>query len=99
TPRLVASGHPSHFALARVNELGVLEHKYIHTHPAHLNELVIGITNIATILPMSKDKHHVASLLNNLITLGYQLGFTEQDVIQAYDDKNRENYKRQDNGY
>jgi len=88
-----------HFALSIANDLGVHEHKYIHTQPADLNELVIGITNIATILPMSKDKHHVASLLNNLITLGYQLGFTEQDVIQAYDDKNRENYKRQDNGY
>lgn len=88
-----------HFALSIANDLGVHEHKYLKTQPVDLNDLIIGITNIATILPMSKDKHHVASLLNNLIALGYQLGFTEQDVIQAYDDKNKENYKRQDEGY
>lgn len=32
-------------------------------------------------------------------TFGYQLGFTEQDVIKAYDEKNEINYERQNSNY
>lgn len=88
-----------HFALSIANDLGYHEHKYIKTHTRDLNDLVIGITNIATIIPMSKEKHHVSELINNVIQLGYQLGFTEEEVINAYNDKNKVNYERQQNGY
>src|SRR5690625_30082 len=88
-----------HFTLSIANDLGYHEHKYIKTHTKDLNDLVIGITNIATIIPQSKEKHHVHTLLNNIIQLGYQLGFTEEQVIDAYKNKNEENYARQENGY
>src|SRR5690625_3873533 len=39
-----------HFALSIANDLGYHEHKYIKTQPRDLNDLVIGITNVATIL-------------------------------------------------
>src|SRR5699024_3359415 len=88
-----------HFALSIANDLGYTEHKYIHTEGTDLNDLVLGITNIATIIPQSKEKHHVSTLINNVIQLGYQLGFTEEQVIDAYKNKNEENYARQENGY
>lgn len=88
-----------HFTLSIANDLGVHEHKYIKTSPTDLNDLVLGITNLATIIPISKEKHQVESLINNIITLGYQLGFDEKQVIEAYHEKNKENYERQENGY
>ena len=88
-----------HFALSIANDLGYHEHEYIKTQPRDLNELVIGTTNLATIIPMSRSKEHVSTLINNIIAFGYQLGFTEKDVIEAYYEKNKENHERQENGY
>src|SRR5690625_2360773 len=88
-----------HFALSIANDLGVHGHEYLPTRYQDLNLAVIGITNLATIIVYSRKKDHVRSLLNNLITLGYQFGFTETDVKKAYDKKNAENYERQKVGY
>ena len=88
-----------HFTLSIANDLGVHEHKYVKTQPQDLNKLVLGITNLATIIPTSREPHHVKSLLNNIIALGYQLGFDEKTVIEAYHEKNKVNYERQENGY
>jgi dimeric dUTPase (all-alpha-NTP-PPase superfamily) len=33
------------------------------------------------------------------ICIGLKLGFTEEEMVQAYKDKNAENYRRQQNGY
>src|SRR5699024_8406905 len=88
-----------HFALSIANDLGYTEHKYIHTEGTDLNDLVLGITNIATIIPQSRETHHISTLINNVIQLGYQLGFTEDDVLNAYDSKNKENHRRQETNY
>src|SRR5690625_4980971 len=84
-----------HFAISIANDLGVHEHEYLPTRYQDLNLAVIGITNLATIIVYSRKKDHIRSLLNNLITLGYQFSFTETDVKKAYDKKNAENYERQ----
>src|SRR5690625_314948 len=88
-----------HFALSVANSLGVHEHEYIKTQPADLSKLVIGITNQATVLSMSRSKEHVHGLFNNIIALGYQLGFNEHQVIDAYNSKHKINYERQKVGY
>lgn len=88
-----------HFALSIANDLGYTEHKYIRTEGTDLNDLVLGITNIATIIPQSRETHHISTLINNVIQLGYQLGFTEEDVLDAYDDKRKVNFDRQKSGY
>lgn len=88
-----------HFALSIANDLEYTSHKYIKTTHTDLNDLVIGITNIATIIPQSREKHHISTLINNVMQLGYQLGFDEEQVIGAYHNKNEENYARQENGY
>src|SRR5690625_4241071 len=99
TPLLEEYVDTIHFTLSIANDLGVHEHKYVKTQPRDLNDLVLGITNLATIIPISKEKHQVESLINNIITLGYQLGFDEKAVIEAYHEKNKENYARQKVGY
>jgi dimeric dUTPase (all-alpha-NTP-PPase superfamily) len=34
-----------------------------------------------------------------LICIGLKLGFTEEEMLQAYEDKNKENHARQQRGY
>jgi len=88
-----------HFTLSIANDFGYHSHNYIHTCEINLNELILNITNIATILPKSREKHHIHTLVNQVIQLGYELGFTEEEVIYAYYKKNEINYTRQENGY
>src|SRR5699024_10955330 len=88
-----------HFTLSIANDLGYTSHTYTKTKPRDLNDLVIGITNAITVLSASPNHYLMESIFNNVIALGYQLGFTEADVIAAYHDKNAINHRRQDNNY
>lgn len=45
------------------------------------------------------DKESYGVVMNNFLHLGEQLGFTEQQIEQAYLDKNKINFERQQNGY
>src|SRR5699024_9511614 len=88
-----------HFALSIANDLNYQSHKYIKAEPRDLNDLVLGITNAITVLSVSPNKDLMNSILNNIISLGYQLGFDEKTVVQAYMSKNEINHERQINGY
>mgnify|MGYP001381099860 FL=1 len=88
-----------HFAIGLAVDLGIDEHKYTVTKPKDLSKLFIGITNLATVLSMSKEKEHAKLLIDNVITLGYQLGLTEEIVLSKYDKKNKINYERQNSNY
>ena len=88
-----------HFTLSIANDLGVNEHKYVKTKYRDLNDVFLGITNLATVISVSKDKEQVKSLINNIISLGYQLGLTEEIVLAEYDKKNEINYERQNSNY
>src|SRR5699024_4097945 len=85
-----------HFAISIALELGYEEHRYIQTTRKDLNKLYLGLQNITATLSVDKDKRHIESLLNNLILLGYQLDFTEEDVLDAYENKNKESHRRQE---
>src|SRR5690606_10174532 len=87
-----------HFALSLGNQLGYTKHVYEEVKDKDIIDLAFGITNLATLIPVTKDKNF-SELFNLLIKLGYQLGFTEQEVIEAYYAKNKINHERQANGY
>jgi dimeric dUTPase (all-alpha-NTP-PPase superfamily) len=88
-----------HFTVSLANDFGYTEHKY--TDPGHidLNDLVIGLTNLITLLPETRSHRQIELVFNYLIRYGYQLGFTEEQVIEAYYSKNEENHERQVNHY
>lgn len=88
-----------HFALSVSNHLGYHEHEYTDVGTMDLSRLTLGITNLASLVPEFKTHDHIELLLNYIIKLGYQLGFDEQQVIEAYNDKHKENYRRQKVGY
>lgn len=91
-----------HFALSIGIELGYTEHEYTGTEEMDLNGLVLGLTNIITILSrdmVTPTKTIMSILFDHVIKLGYQLGFTEKQVIEAYYEKNKINHERQNAGY
>lgn len=88
-----------HFAIGLAVDLGIDEHKYSGMRPRDLNKLFIGIANLATVLSISKEKEHAKLLIDNVITLGYQLGLNEEIVLSEYNKKNEINYKRQNSNY
>ncbi|GGJ86080.1 hypothetical protein GCM10007063_05740 [Lentibacillus kapialis] len=84
-----------HFALSLANDIGLSDYEYVDPGENDLNILAIGLTNMITRLPVEKN---IEQVLNYLIKLGYQLGFTEEDVINEYYNKNKENHARQESG-
>lgn len=88
-----------HFLLSIANDFDCTHHTYEPIPTMDLNALTLGITNIATVLQESKSDYMLYTLFNHIIKLGYQLGFTEQEVIDAYMKKHEENYNRQKVGY
>jgi|SRR5690625_1537217 len=88
-----------HFTLSIANDLGYTSHKYIPTQHQDLNKLVLGITNAITVLSVSPSKDLIGSIFNNIVALGYQIGLTEEDVLEIYNKKNEVNFARQESGY
>lgn len=88
-----------HFSISLSNDLGIHDFEYNPTEIQDFTTIFIGLTNLATVLSLSKDKEHAKKLLNNVIALGYQLGLTEDRVIEEYNKKNEVNYERQKAGY
>ena len=86
-----------HFIISIAIDHGVTEHEY--TQPIEhidINKLVLAIANMISRLPHGQK---IEELLNYYIFFGYKLGFTEQQVIDAYLEKNKINHRRQQNGY
>ena len=88
-----------HFAISIANDVGLDDYEFGDSRSRDLNDLTLGITNLATLIPERPTKNNVRTLLNLIIKLGYQLGFTEDEVIEAYHSKNKENHLRQETGY
>ena len=88
-----------HFAISIANDVGLYDYEFGDSRSRDLNDLTLGITNLATLIPECPTKKNVRTLLNLIIKLGYQLGFTEDEVIESYHSKNKENHLRQETGY
>lgn len=87
-----------HFLVSIANDMGYTYHTY-EPKKWNMEDLVIRITNIATIIPVSEEEKHIRNLFNRVIDLGYMLGFDEDGVLQAYHAKHEVNYDRQASNY
>ena len=88
-----------HFALSLGNDLDYTNHEYKNSKPIDLTTLSLGLTNAVTFLSAQKTKEQIKAVFNLLIKYGYQIGFSEEEVISAYYKKNEINYERQQSGY
>jgi dimeric dUTPase (all-alpha-NTP-PPase superfamily) len=61
-----------------------------------LSEIVIGLR---TQKNNTFFKMHYEFLLSHYLLLGEMLGFSDDDIFNAYVEKNKVNHQRQDNGY
>ncbi|WP_027632741.1 dUTP diphosphatase [Clostridium hydrogeniformans] len=50
-------------------------------------------------LVITSSKDHYVTLFEDFLSLGHTLGFTTQDIEEAYLEKNKKNHLRQDKGY
>lgn len=91
-----------HFTVSLGNDHDYTTHKYEDPGDMDLNDLVLGLTNLLSLFPyIEKRKRHtqLRNIFDYLIKFGYQLGFNEQQVMDAYYNKNEINHARQENGY
>ena len=92
-----------HFYLSIGNQMQLgldpLEN-YEYEGEQDLIELFVAIYRKITVLQVEEVKGWNYNLLGDyILLLGYILGFTDEEVEQAYLEKHEENYKRQEEGY
>lgn len=90
--------------------LGVVDYEYIdieHSTPQDITVQFLGIQNSIglladkTIEPYNPDYaiDSCKNLINHTLGLGEMLGFSWEQIIKAYEQKNAVNYQRQAEGY
>lgn len=62
---------------------------------SHFINLYVSVNEL--IICASKDSYKV--LLEDFLSLGYALGFNDEEITRAYMEKNEENHRRQDDNY
>lgn len=62
-------------------------------------ELFIEVSECITTFARSKHPSHYRILLETYLLLGRELGYSENEIEEAYYKKNKINHIRQDNGY
>lgn len=89
-----------HFILSIGNDFGIKDYEY--TEPKEpkravqdMRVLAMGINNIISRL----EKKDYKVLVDHYILFGKKLGFTKEEVINAYKKKLEINYQRQEQGY
>lgn len=87
-----------HFILSIGNDFGIEDYEY--TKPTNPNthdmrRLALGINNM--IGRLRKDSYK--ELFDHYLLFGEKLGFTQEEIENAYMDKNKVNYERQEQGY
>lgn len=85
----------THFMLSIGNDMNIKEHTYNRPSTLDTRELVMKINGM---IP-SVSKENYGKLFNYILLLGEQIGFTNKDIVRKYKEKNKENYKRQEENY
>ena len=89
-----------HFILSIGNDLEITDYEYIRPGQEDMKSIVIGINNMISLLAEFEQKEKLYRVLvDHFILFGEKLGFTEDEMVQAYHEKNDTNYARQDQGY
>lgn len=91
-----------HFTISVALEYGYTEHTYKQPKHTDLTDRALDIVYLLSSLPHVQDKvrhNHISLIFDYVIALGYQFGFDEQTVLDAYYEKNKTNHERQAEGY
>lgn len=64
-----------------------------------VTELFLTVYECVLQMKQTDDKKIYNALFTNFLSLGTALGFTKDEIVQAYFNKNEKNHVRQDEGY
>lgn len=84
-----------HFLLSVGNDFGIKKYKYRAPKIRDMRLMALGINNMISRL----RKETYAELVHHILLFGQQLGFTSEEIEDAYMEKNKVNYQRQQEGY
>ena len=92
-----------HFILSIGNELGDMTSYNYYSVDSPLNQNLVDtftslITDAEALREPDRENSYVM-IFCRILSLGDQLGFTWEEIEQAYYDKNKVNHERQENGY
>ncbi|MBP1971603.1 dimeric dUTPase (all-alpha-NTP-PPase superfamily) [Virgibacillus natechei] len=88
-----------HFLLSIGNDLNITDYEYDRPEAHDMKKIVFGIQNAISILPeMNVPKPMYNVLMHHYLLFGEKLGFTTDQIIDAYMSKNEVNYARQESG-
>lgn len=89
-----------HFMLSLGNMRGFLLTEWPNLpQKRELTPLFIELTQVVLTFINEQTEGSYKALWNNYSVLAYNLGFTVEDILKAYKDKNEKNYERQRSGY
>ncbi len=90
-----------HFILSLGLEIGLqeIELDEKHADAKELNEQFLLVYKAVTDFREERSVTHYFTLFNHYLTLGEVLGFSSMEVFDAYLEKNKVNYERQEEGY
>ncbi len=89
-----------HFALSLGNSLGIDEFIFgMGDMKRPIRFIYFDIVNKSMELIRNKDQRLFKSMMFNLFEIAWFMGYSNEDVKQAYEIKNKINYERQDEGY
>jgi|SRR5699024_521658 len=89
-----------HFILSIGLELGYTYEKESLERPdSSLTEQFNHVFHSITTLMTNKEKDHYTNVFRAFLQLGELLGFNESDIQEAYYEKNKVNFTRQNEGY
>ena len=95
-----------HFILSIGNDLNFEYEEFLDrnfTIDGGINRVFVGVSNsVSEILSNYKTdfgRYYLYDALRQFMKLGRLLGFTEEQIEQAYYDKNKVNFERQEQGY
>ncbi|WP_163526641.1 dUTP diphosphatase [Halobacillus ihumii] len=89
-----------HFVASVGLELGIKEIEIVQVNDKTVLEFFRDIFNSASQLGYGKDKFNMfQTVISHVTALGAKLGFTSDQIMEAYKQKNATNFERQANGY
>ena len=89
-----------HFMLSLGNMRGFLLAEWPNLQEKQeLTPLFIELTQVVLTFVKVQTEASYQALWNSYSILAYNLGFTVEDIVKAYKEKNEKNYERQRSGY
>jgi dimeric dUTPase (all-alpha-NTP-PPase superfamily) len=64
-----------------------------------LTDQFIDLYGLSSLMRLELDKDLFSEVFSRYMNIAYTLGFSDDEIIESYMDKNALNHRRQDSGY